>query len=179
MTMNRRQLNSVIYSPCKTVEYLQNLGVLKKSFNCKKCKKRMNLVAVKKNDRYIWKCMINKCKKQTISIRKGSVFYKVKIELSKILEVIYELIQKKDLKEININYKGVNTIMNYFNSKIMEINNNKIGGYNKWVEVDESAVARRKYNVGRLVRTIWIVGGIERGSVNMFFRITKSRNSDF
>ncbi|EPR77844.1 hypothetical protein SLOPH_225 [Spraguea lophii 42_110] len=61
----------------------------------------------------------------------------------------------------------------------MKINNNKIGGYNKWVEVDESAVARRKYNVGRLVRTIWVVGGIERGSNNMFFRVTKSRNSDF
>ena len=41
------------------------------------------------------------------------------------------------------------------------INNaQKIGGANKIVQIDETLVFRRKYNVGRLLRQIWLVGGV-------------------
>jgi hypothetical protein len=37
----------------------------------------------------------------------------------------------------------------------------KIGGRGKIVEIDESKLRKRKYNVGRMVRTKWIIGGVD------------------
>uniref|UniRef100_A0A0L8I7B7 ISXO2-like transposase domain-containing protein n=1 Tax=Octopus bimaculoides TaxID=37653 RepID=A0A0L8I7B7_OCTBM len=36
------------------------------------------------------------------------------------------------------------------------------------VEIDETVLVRRKYNRGRLVKTIWLFGGIERESKKKF-----------
>ena len=39
-------------------------------------------------------------------------------------------------------------------------NAQKIGGANKIVQIDETLVFKRKYNVGILLRQIWLVGGV-------------------
>ena len=41
--------------------------------------------------------------------------------------------------------------------------NTKIGGVGKVVEIDETKLGRRKYQRGRLVEGVWIIGMIERG----------------
>ncbi|KCZ79452.1 hypothetical protein H312_03158, partial [Anncaliia algerae PRA339] len=37
----------------------------------------------------------------------------------------------------------------------------KIGGIRHVVEVDESKFSKRKYNIGRNIRSPWVVGGID------------------
>jgi transposase-like protein len=37
----------------------------------------------------------------------------------------------------------------------------KIGGRGIVVQIDESKFSKRKYHVGRLVRSVWVVGGID------------------
>ncbi|XP_046395111.1 uncharacterized protein LOC124162577 [Ischnura elegans] len=44
----------------------------------------------------------------------------------------------------------------------------QIGGPGHIVEIDESAFGRRKYNRGRMTRTTWVLGGIDRGTRETF-----------
>ncbi|XGW27680.1 hypothetical protein V3C99_007908 [Haemonchus contortus] len=53
-----------------------------------------------------------------------------------------------------------------------------IGGFGCTVEIDETPVARRKYNHGRWVRRLqWLFGGIERGSGRAFLRLVQRRGA--
>lgn len=58
-----------------------------------------------------------------------------------------------------------------------------IGGVNednssKIVEIDESLFLRRKYNRGRILNNQWYVGGIERGTKNVFIVPVENRNAE-
>ncbi|XGW28134.1 hypothetical protein V3C99_008161 [Haemonchus contortus] len=56
-------------------------------------------------------------------------------------------------------------------------NISRIGGPNTLVQVDETCIVRRKYNVGRIVRKDWLVGGIQDGTKLVFVEITDDRSS--
>lgn len=51
-----------------------------------------------------------------------------------------------------------------------KIEDNPIGGPCFTIEIDETAMSRRKYKVGRITPTLWILGGIcwETGECFMF-----------
>ena len=40
--------------------------------------------------------------------------------------------------------------------------NRRTGGRNEIVEIDESKIAKRKYNKGHKVEGVWVIGGIQR-----------------
>ena len=40
--------------------------------------------------------------------------------------------------------------------------NRRIGGRNEIVEIDESKIAKRKYNNGHKVEGAWVIGGIQK-----------------
>ncbi|KCZ79314.1 hypothetical protein H312_03293, partial [Anncaliia algerae PRA339] len=54
---------------------------------------------------------------------------------------------------------------------------NKIGGVGKRVEIDESKFSKRKYNVGRVVKTLWVVGGVDVATGDAFFVEVIKRDS--
>lgn len=59
------------------------------------------------------------------------------------------------------------------------LNNQKpIGGPGIIVEIDESKFGRSKYNRGREVTGVWLVGGIERGSKRKFVIPVRDRTAD-
>lgn len=45
----------------------------------------------------------------------------------------------------------------------------KIGGQGEFVEIDESMLYRRKYNVGRILGSGWLFGGIQRSDKSKVF----------
>eukprot|EP00731_Ephydatia_muelleri_P036036 Em0194g2a len=58
-----------------------------------------------------------------------------------------------------------------------QIETEKIGGVGKVVEIDESKFGKRKYNRGRRREGQWVLGGVERGSEEMFMQIVPSRDA--
>lgn len=56
--------------------------------------------------------------------------------------------------------------------------NEKLGGDNCTVEIDESKFGKRKYNVGRVIEGQWVFGGICRESKNFFMVPVHQRNSE-
>lgn len=56
-------------------------------------------------------------------------------------------------------------------------NNERIGGPGHTVEIDESAFGKRKYNRGRLQKTRWVVGGIDRYTKKTFLKIVRDRKA--
>ncbi|KAL5499331.1 hypothetical protein EMCRGX_G010543 [Ephydatia muelleri] len=57
------------------------------------------------------------------------------------------------------------------------IETEKIGGVGKVVEIDESKFGKRKYNRGRRREGQWVLGGVERGSDEVFMQIVPSRDA--
>lgn len=53
-----------------------------------------------------------------------------------------------------------------------------LGGEGTTVEIDEMAFVRRKYNVGHLVRTQWVFGGVEVGTCKCFLVALENRSAD-
>ncbi len=45
------------------------------------------------------------------------------------------------------------------------------------VEIDESMFGKRKYHVGRVAQGKWVIGGVERGTDNMFMVMVNTRDA--
>ena len=118
------------------------------------------------------------------SIRDGSWFSGSHLSLEKILEITYlwceDLPQHTIMKWCQV---AEHTIVDWccfcrevcivFEADHFE----KIGGPGCTVEIDESKFGKRKYNRGRLRDGKWVLGGIERGSDNMFMRDVHARDA--
>ena len=57
-------------------------------------------------------------------------------------------------------------------------NTSLIGGPGTIVEIDESKFGKRKYNRGRLRDGKWVLGGIERGTDNIFLEVVARRDTN-
>src|SRR5437870_4643173 len=56
--------------------------------------------------------------------------------------------------------------------------NIQLGGPNMTVEVDETKFGHRKYHRGRLVKGVWVLGGVERDNPNnLFLEVVLTRNA--
>ncbi|KZR97001.1 Uncharacterized protein APZ42_008350, partial [Daphnia magna] len=51
----------------------------------------------------------------------------------------------------------------------LKLKKKKIGCFGITVEIDESKFGKRKYNRGKRVEGVWVVGGVERISGKCFF----------
>ncbi|KCZ79764.1 hypothetical protein H312_02847 [Anncaliia algerae PRA339] len=56
--------------------------------------------------------------------------------------------------------------------------NGKIVGRSHIIEIDESKFSKRKYQVGRIINSPWVVGGIDVSTKEFFFVEVINRNSD-
>lgn len=181
MTLTRRELYEKTICRESFLSWLMDLNILKKSHKCKTCKISMILINHHRGDGYIWSCKSKKCNKSKLSVRTGSVFAGIKAPLEKIIFIIYEWCAKTNYdrikREYNINYKLFSTVLGLIRRSYNRKNSKLIGGDGKVVEIDESALSKRKYNIGRGLEQVWVVGGICRITKECFFEITKKKDS--
>ena len=167
---------------------LQNFGILKKKIKCSKCNEDVERLVKRKRDKngneiISWRC--KKCQSYK-SIRENSFFSLYKTPLQVINQIIKfwclqlplikasELLKLEDLDKFDkkINnvvsspvigsvYKNLRSLCSH---SILQINI-VLGGVGHYVEIDESLVAKVKYNVGHAfgVEQVWLFGLVERG----------------
>lgn len=158
---------------------------------CLKCNHDIKLNINKK----LYVCRFYKCRK-AISPLKGTIFNKLTLSLNIQLHILYYFLGKVPCSftasTLGISKNTVSSYNKLFrkhlkNKQLLSNRNIKIGGRNKIVEVDESKIAKRKYNRGHRVEGAWIIGGVERSMLKnkiknenkkTFFVPIKERNID-
>ncbi|KAF7685461.1 hypothetical protein CDIK_3790 [Cucumispora dikerogammari] len=140
----------------------------------------MRLKFVKRGDGAIWRCRSLRCNNREVSVRKDSVFFNIKIPLKIIFLIIYEWSLNSRTKYIKtrlgVGYKTIKSVLIEIRKKTMNIKFEKLGGPKCIIEIDETAVTKRKFERGRRVSTLWCVGGVCRVHNSFFFELTKKRN---
>lgn len=78
-----------------------------------------------------------------------------------------------------------NTVTNYFVSfrdsvvdEILDGEQEQIGGKGLNVEIDETVISHRKYNRGRMTKTVWVFGGICRETDRAFALVVDNRSAN-
>jgi hypothetical protein len=149
----------------KAIRYLMENDYIDKYKKCDLCNTDTKFYMKEK----IFKCRNYKCRKAKSPFR-GTIFSKMKLPINMQLHILYEFLKKTPCSSISSSLqvdKNTITMYNkifrkYLRDKQKFNKNNKIGGRNKIVEIDESKIAKRKYNKGHYVEGAWVIGGIER-----------------
>lgn len=163
------------------IKLFKKFGILDKNPIC--CNESMSLSKKSQlTDGYEHFCTV--CRKHK-SIRHGSFFERSHLKLYDILKIIYCYAQDITSQQFFCNEMGLSSktivdwkcfIRDIYTNHVIE-NSSKVGGEGIIVQIDESLICKRKYNVGRILsnQDQWIVGGIDDNG-NVFMEITTVRN---
>lgn len=180
--MNHRELVLSTKNYESALEWMMSNGFIEANKTCANCNVVMNLENNVETKR--WRCW--KCKKST-SPFENTILFNSNKNIVEILDLIYfwslDLTQNKVRKEANT--KSCKTVCRWYKTLSVHVYNimitlqrRKIGGVGHTVEVDESKFSKRKYNVGRSVRSPWVVGGVDLTTGEVFFVEVLYRNSE-
>ena len=132
--------------------------------NCPLCDRVMAIVK-QGNTSKVWRCPSHKGQKLTI--RAGSFWENSKLSLAKLLRLAF-LWSSKVPHTMCMEFTGLSnpTVTQWYQyfrdacSNYLVQNPIMIGGPNVVVELDESVMAERKHNRGRVIPERWVFGGI-------------------
>lgn len=183
MEISHRELVLKTNTILSTIQWFQELEIIPLSKSCSKCAyQKMRLTQYKNTFR--WKC--TRCS-SAISIFEGTLFFNSNIKINKLVDLIYfwsqDYSHAKVKKEIECNSQT--TVCEWF-KKLQKLSyvilrgesRSLIGGVGHIVEIDESKFTKRKYNVGRVPRSPWVVGGIDVSTKECFFVEVFHRTSE-
>ncbi|CAO4360468.1 unnamed protein product [Caenorhabditis nigoni] len=162
---------------------LMECGILRKERSCCKCGLDMKLRS--RGEIYEWRCRTSSKKDcSSASIRKDSWFEQANLSFIKALKLYVGYAQKFSggqlEREIGVSHSTVVDWCNMIRELCTKIVSGygAIGGEGKVVELDETAIHVKKYNRGAQVSpTVWILGGCERGTRNVFATIVENRSA--
>jgi transposase-like protein len=130
------------------IDFCFSKQLIKNHSICLECNVSMKLAVYKRNrDGYAWRCMLKTCKnyKKYILIRINSFFEEYKIDIKLILQIIIRYACKTSRNSIvlyfgNINKSTISKIIGDLIGKMPypNFNDNKLGGPNHIVQVDET-----------------------------------------
>nr|VZI12776.1 unnamed protein product [Spirometra erinaceieuropaei] len=155
------QILDIIQSPY-LVQYLQAKGLLATEVRCR-CRKSMTLRILRQHtDGFAFRC--NKCGTKR-ALRTGSVFKDSRLTLSKAMRTAVAFLEGNGVVRcaavVGI---GVTAAVQWYDiwrdvcSKALLKEAKQLGGPEVEVQVDETLITRRKYNVARLRNEHWILG---------------------
>jgi len=164
--------------------FLIEKHLILQKLNCK-CGSPMKLVINTDSSLpFRWKCTYWKCG-TTASMLSKSIFQYSKIDIIKVLSIIYfwsnDYTVGQCVKESSTSLPTVSKYYQIFRgiceNYMLRKSKDQIGGKGIVVEIDESCFSKRKFNVGRITKNVWVFGGIERETKNYFFEIVPNRTS--
>lgn len=160
---NSKILKKLFYEEDECINYLCNKNVFYEFINCPKC----NDLMPRDIKRKAFRCNKRSCRNE-VSIRKYTFFYGSHLNCCQILYLGYLWLSGTPhgvAKTITGHSKQVITrFYSYFRqlvSSTLEINDTIIGGPGIEVQIDESKIAKRKYNRGHRIDGAWVIGGVE------------------
>lgn len=167
------------------ISVLQQQGLLRQSLQCQHCNNPMHYQSADSRDCIRFECSLRTCRKKR-TIRFGSFFENVKLSLCDSMLLLHLWSKGCTEKYICDDYSfSKQTVVDWFRFGRdlcvyhFENNNDMIGGANSTVEIDETHVVKRKNDVGRILASGWLVGGIERrtdGQFRAFFCLVYNRS---
>ena len=149
------------------ITFLQQRKVLPKRKLCTHGHEMLLYINEKDTKHCRWRCKHRKCR-QDVGIRRNNWLQGSRLAIDKSLLFIYFWSENKTSidfckKEFGMSPSNVVDFSNYLREVCAEEilkNSQKFGGQGQIVEVDESLFPRRKNNVGRVLSSTWVVGGI-------------------
>ena len=179
--------DEVLSSKNSVLSWLMERKLIANSRLCPQCDGQMKLVECNdRSDGCKWECrkqLNSKRHKVELSIRKGSWFERSNLTLEEILKLTYWWCRgvEQEMTRFEVDVSG-NTVVDWdsFCREICEVNylecEEKIGGPNKRVQIDESKFGKRKYHRGHRVEGQWVFGGIEEESRKSFMFAVDDRS---
>ena len=184
----------------KLLDFLTELGVIAKHYQCEFCGYQMR--KVKQRGVWYWLCTRRvaglKCNRGKFGVRKGTFFDHSHFTIQTLLRIVYNFVCR--LNEVQCkNFVGIGTKTNHtvgeYYADCRQICTNwiwdpkhtpKLGGYGNVVEMDESYFAGApKYNRGRRLGTTWepdekwVFGLAQRKSLDCILKqVPASRTRD-
>ena len=160
-----KSLKNIFDNQDEALNYLIENNYVNKFDKCKKCEHDTILNLKKK----LYVCKYYKCRR-ALSPLKGTIFNKLRLPLNIQLHILYLFLGKAPSSFISSSLQiDKNTVSRYnklFRKYIKDKQRmnprNKIGGRNEIIEIDETKIAKRKYNKGHKVEGAWVIGGIQR-----------------
>jgi len=163
--------------------------------NCPGCRRPLKLSIERRHDHVtpvVFRCTNNKCRKQYVSVRDGTLFDHSKLSLQLVIVLAnlfvsnicsYEQIRyQAQLTDTTLSQGTIADWLSYFCEVCLETVSREtpklIGGAGLTVEVDESKFGKHKYNKGRLVEGQWVVGGICRETKDIFLAVCRENKRD-
>jgi IS1 family transposase len=168
---SQREIHSILFEVEPCIDFLLAKEIIYSSMECEKCEKPMKL----QRNRRTFRCGTKNCRKE-VSMFKSSFFSMCKLECCEILNLAYMWICGAShtilLALGDHSSATVCSFMSYFNQLVGNMvtdENCQIGGPGVEVEIDESKIAKRKYQRGHRVEGAWIIGGVERTEERKLF----------
>lgn len=173
------------HNPSTIISVLQQHGLLRQTLHCQNCENEMQYQKADSRDGIRFECSLRSCRKKR-TIRFGSFFEHVKLSLCDSMLLLHLWARGCSEKYVCDDYSfSKQTVVDWFRFGRdlcvyhFENSHDLIGGENSTVEIDETHVVKRKNNVGRILASGWLVGGIERrtdGEFRSFFRLVYNRS---
>ena len=166
----------------EAITFFRNHGVLPSAVECPNCKEPCTYTKSKQ----AWRCRRTitsvvrrrKTKKTCtfqISDRKGTFLEKTKLASWQVLHFTNAWLDKSFSQDHVMTNLGISnsTVVdwNRFCFEVVAVwyeNQESVGGDQVIVEIDETLFVKRKYNRGRILKEVWLFGGIERTSKRAF-----------
>lgn len=178
--VNLLELGAIVHNKETAILFFQQHGIIHQNRMCS----NNHAMTLSVGDRDRWRCHIRGCREQ-IGIRQGTWLQGSKLPFRKIILFIY--CWAREYSSISFCEKELeiddNTVIDY-NMYLREVCANtlllnpiRIGEPGTTVEIDESQFARRKNNVGRILPTQWVFGGVCRETRECFMFAVEDRTA--
>lgn len=181
--MNHREIVLATESYKSAVEWLMNKNWIAKEKFCQDCP-TVEMKLEKNGQTQRWRC--GKCKNST-SVFHNTILFNSNLKIVQAIDLIYfwSLNTSQNVVMNEIQTKSRPVIVKWFKKLSLQTYHimknlipRKIGGVGRIIEIDESKFSKRKFNVGRSVRSPWVIGGVDIHSGDLFFREVLFRNRE-